>query len=289
MEAHPQPATHHVLDTPELLEMILAQPDLDMRTLLTSAQRVCRTWANLIRTSPTIQRALFFAPSRGSDRGLNDKEKILNPLLAETFHSIFQQPSDKDEHPQLKFSDLAMTKDAGAMARFVRKDASWRRMLVTQPPLFDIAVFNVRSSRGGRSAEISSIPADKESGLEGLRMRTLFDSLLFSSRIRFHGVTTIRVFWDLGNARNSRMTKQQGLQSRKIQKRFDQVLREFGLVIYTSKVVQCCPQRNSRLGAEELVKGRIVKAYEEQGFDVEFLEKVIELNRKDIGLLRAHR
>ncbi|KAL4954382.1 hypothetical protein BDW69DRAFT_163300, partial [Aspergillus filifer] len=53
-------AANRVLETPELLEMILVQTD--MRTLLISAQRVCRTWKALIDHSPSLQRALFFTP-----------------------------------------------------------------------------------------------------------------------------------------------------------------------------------------------------------------------------------
>ena len=51
-----------VLATPEVLEMILLHTD--MRTLLTSCQRVCRDWRNLITKSPSIQKALFFTQSK---------------------------------------------------------------------------------------------------------------------------------------------------------------------------------------------------------------------------------
>jgi hypothetical protein len=141
------------MNTPEILEMILSQTD--MRTLLTSAQRVCRNWANLIRESPSIQKALFFTPIKDSEWGI--EEDIRNPLLAEVFHSIFpvNNTSDKDS---FQFSDLTMTRDDSAMARFVREDASWRKMLVQQPPLSEIGMFHIRHARGGDSAEISSIP-----------------------------------------------------------------------------------------------------------------------------------
>lgn len=46
---------------PELLELILLH--VDLRTILTSAQRVSRAWHALVTTSTALQRALFFAPS----------------------------------------------------------------------------------------------------------------------------------------------------------------------------------------------------------------------------------
>src|SRR5690625_2582029 len=55
-------AMQHVLDTSELLELILVH--VDMQTLLTSAQRTSRTWHALIATSPPLQRRLFFLPER---------------------------------------------------------------------------------------------------------------------------------------------------------------------------------------------------------------------------------
>lgn len=142
-----------VIDIPEILEMILAQ--MDMRTLLTSAHRVCRNWANLISKSSSIQRALFFTPIKDSEWG--KEENIPNPLLTETFPSFFPA-KDRPGRYQFDFSNLPMTKDASSMARFVREDASWRKMLVQQPPLLDIGLFYICHARGNHNAESSSIP-----------------------------------------------------------------------------------------------------------------------------------
>lgn len=146
------PATTKVLKTPEILEMILAR--MDMRTLLTSAQRVSRTWFELISKSLLIQKALFFTPINDFEWGIY--QKILNPLLTETFSSIFPT-KDRLHSCWFKVCDLAMTKDASTMARFVRKNASWRKMLVQQPPISDIGLFKIFSSKGGDGARISSI------------------------------------------------------------------------------------------------------------------------------------
>lgn len=141
---------NEALNTPEILEMILIE--LDMRTLLTSAQRVCRTWVNMISNSPSIQKALFFTPIKDSEWGEN--VKMLNPLLTATFSSIFPAKGRLDDY-KLNFFDLTMAKGS-AMNQFVRRSASWRRMLVQQPPISDIGMFQVyHGMTGDRS--VSSI------------------------------------------------------------------------------------------------------------------------------------
>jgi hypothetical protein len=145
--------TKKCLDTPEILEMILAQ--LDMRTLLTSAQRVSRSWSDLISSSPSIQKALFFTPIMNSEWGI--KNKTFNPLLTEIFPSIFPT-KDGRQGTQFPLCDPPMTEDAKMMDRIVRKDASWRKMLVRQPPIFEIGIFEIYSSRAGDGARSSSIP-----------------------------------------------------------------------------------------------------------------------------------
>jgi hypothetical protein len=83
-------------------------------------------------------------------------EQTLNPLLVETFPGIF--PVENDQRNRFSFDNLPMTKDPESMAIFGRLDASWRRMLVQQPPLSDIGLFHIRSALGGDGVERSSIP-----------------------------------------------------------------------------------------------------------------------------------
>jgi hypothetical protein len=146
-------AIDRVLNTLELLDMILTR--VDMRTLLTSAQRVCRNWMNLINKSPSIQKALFFTPIADSEWGMN--EKTLNPLLTETFASIFPA-EDRSVYYKFNFSGLALTKDAPTMDRFVRKNASWRKMLVQQPPISEMGLLHICHGMCGDNAESNSIP-----------------------------------------------------------------------------------------------------------------------------------
>lgn len=153
-------ARTQVLDSPELLEIILVQ--MDMRSLLTSAQRVCHRWANLINKSPSIQKALFFTPIKDSEWGTD--EKTPNPLLVETFPSIFPA-NGRPKRFEFDFSNMAITKDASTMAQFVRKDASWRRMLVQQPPIRNIGQFHISHGMCGDDASTSSIPVSCNSAI----------------------------------------------------------------------------------------------------------------------------
>jgi hypothetical protein len=141
------------LNTPEILEMILVQTD--MRTLLTSAQRVCRDWLNLITTTPSIQKALFFTPIKASEQEINEKKR--NPLLIEDFPPIFSA-EDTSVYCGFDFSDLEWTKHPSSLTRFARADASWRKMLVQQPPISGLGIFSHFHAKGGDSAGCSCIP-----------------------------------------------------------------------------------------------------------------------------------
>lgn len=71
---------HKVFLVTEILEMILLETD--MRTLLTSAQRVCCKWRSLLEYSSDLQAALFFKPDKF--RLPRGKPGIRNPLLADS-------------------------------------------------------------------------------------------------------------------------------------------------------------------------------------------------------------
>ncbi|RAH64210.1 F-box protein [Aspergillus aculeatinus CBS 121060] len=89
---------HRAFRIREILEMILL--GLDMKTLLLST-RVCRAWNALIRSSPSIQKALFFRPADP----VPGQAKAKNPLVEEKIDKAYLRP-----------------------------EASWRRMLLQQPP-----------------------------------------------------------------------------------------------------------------------------------------------------------
>lgn len=159
----------------EILEMVLLHTD--MRTLLTSCQLVCREWRSLVARSLPIQKALFFTPIQASEWAI--KETVPNPLLAEKFPTVFPAPDDSQS--QLRFFELsncAMTKDSETLDRFCRNNASWRRMLVQQPPIWELGVFHVLSRRGGPRVFCASIPVgsaiDNSSKTKGLSANQIY-------------------------------------------------------------------------------------------------------------------
>ncbi|PYH42454.1 F-box protein, partial [Aspergillus saccharolyticus JOP 1030-1] len=121
---------------PEILESILLQ--LDMRTLLTAAQLVCHEWRALITQSCRLQEKLFFRPRMHGP-------PVPNPLLAEVFPLVFPPSppplpgrvalAEKSGFRNLTFRYLDMIWNPRKQAAYTRTDASWRRMLIRQPPV----------------------------------------------------------------------------------------------------------------------------------------------------------
>jgi hypothetical protein len=202
-EEGPTPARDCVLSTPELLEAILAE--LDARTLLTSAQRVCRAWRAVVEACPRLQQQLFFraerqprrrrqqqpatsSPSSSSSARLSRVEpRRLNPLLTAAFPPLFHPPLTADGS-QLPLANRGVRLTAKSMLEkklpvadmhdgrrrhraFVRAGASWRDMLVAQPPPRRVGCLRVQDGR------FSSQLVDVADGVEGggLRMGLFFD------------------------------------------------------------------------------------------------------------------
>ncbi|PYI17269.1 hypothetical protein BO99DRAFT_404439 [Aspergillus violaceofuscus CBS 115571] len=133
------------LTTVEILENILLQ--VDIQSLLTSAQRVCHAWHDLIST-PALQKHLFLTPD------WNRPQPERNPLLVHIFpgwfiagqiaHGEYREKIGRDGiNPRW---DLTQPEQK---ASFIRKEASWRRMLVQQPPIRELFSFDIKQNRGG--------------------------------------------------------------------------------------------------------------------------------------------
>ncbi|KAK1831545.1 hypothetical protein QBC39DRAFT_434056 [Podospora conica] len=214
------PAVAQVFSTPELVESILVH--LDMRTLLTTAQRISRTFLAIITASPRLQRTLFFRPSLPSSMPFT-----ANPLLTWAFpclmpvftapvigvYDIRLPPSSLfvpagnygrgavEENEMLPMTDIRY--DGRRHLAFTRRGASWRRMLLCQPPAM-------------RVARVETWPEYWKmvdfSATGGLRMGVLFDEVFtmnwaprrscYGSRCRFscHGVPAM-VLWRVPGSR----------------------------------------------------------------------------------------
>ena len=150
-------ATFLVLNTPELIEPILLHTD--QRTLLVACNRVNNKWRDVINTTPPMKRHLFFEPYQPSASELLvvlgcKNRYLLNPLLDWGFSSWFKDQEDKgtgadsDQSSLLHFTTLPWE---GSLAAWKRKDASWRRMQITQPPVQELGVREECMEYGGRT------------------------------------------------------------------------------------------------------------------------------------------
>ncbi|OAQ66782.1 hypothetical protein VFPPC_14379 [Pochonia chlamydosporia 170] len=145
-----------VLNTVELLEAILL--DLDIHTLLVSAPRVCQRWNFVIKESLSLQQALFFQPNDvplGNEKDHGQiQPKMQNPFLKDVFPAWFQHTNAFNEDGNslgssrttignrqimkgyMMFQDTKLYKMNmyAPDNPFLRPCASWRRMLISQPP-----------------------------------------------------------------------------------------------------------------------------------------------------------
>lgn len=131
-----------VLETPELVEMILSE--LCMQDLLVNAQRTCKQWKSIIDESPKLQEALFFRP-------INSKRLVLRTTLHNLRVERASLGPDSDfknlkspvyEHP------LVTQRHRGHFLKITGgPDASWRRQLITQPPLTEMQFWHVQTDR----------------------------------------------------------------------------------------------------------------------------------------------
>jgi hypothetical protein len=158
-----------VFATPELHEAILL--NLPLRHLLVHAQLVSRSWHSLISSSPVLQQSLFFRPSIKEPQ----EPSRLNPLLCEAFPPWFKNLSLSAAqsyglfHPKC-FEDLDWNSNDNKKVAYAREDASWRRMLVVQPPVRTLQMIRRWSGRNPDTYYECRLQCE-----EGLSMGLLYD------------------------------------------------------------------------------------------------------------------
>ncbi|KAL1597019.1 hypothetical protein SLS60_008601 [Paraconiothyrium brasiliense] len=145
----PNAAPTFALTTPELLEFILAA--LPPRDLLL-AQRVCKQWHSLISTSPILQYLLYFRSYPTTSCSPSTSTYTLNPLLTSAFPFLFSPkdvgPAERADDWDVEWGDLELPAAVDGNVKpfiyssfgrnppaFRRKEASWRRMHISNPPV----------------------------------------------------------------------------------------------------------------------------------------------------------
>ena len=207
-----------------------------MNTLLVSASRVSKNWHNYIQQSPALQVALFLKPmpskqyeyrldirntlpqSERQDGGT--KEPVLNPLLVRNFGDLFfplEGTCDKarratyfaklpwSEQTKKSFTDGRSCQKPKSRNSFMRCDASWRRMLVSQPPppylgyMFAEDQPQVQTEQQyGQSASTALVsPLNTAVGsLGGLQMGQLYDIIQYNAGHHKYHSLWFRVIWN---------------------------------------------------------------------------------------------
>lgn len=152
----PLDSSGRVFDNFELLEGILQH--LNMQTLLVISQLVCKRWHTVVEASSVLQQRLYFRPhATGQIQVASRTERRKNPLLEQHFQPLFEDTisSEHTTHRQgiarrgyaglgplqLRVPGMSianMKQGRKKHKAFVRTGASWRRMLVTQPPIESI-------------------------------------------------------------------------------------------------------------------------------------------------------
>ncbi|KFX99097.1 hypothetical protein O988_04044 [Pseudogymnoascus sp. VKM F-3808] len=146
-------ATDLVLSIPELLQHILTQ--LPLHDLLLTAPLVSHAWQHAILTSPLLQQQLFLGPAPPS------APRTVNPLLSAKFPALFDNPHFAKQYNMPNSTKRAYAPFRYMLNRYMRRyvvkmeevwemecfaseearkaffypGASWRRMLVVQPPV----------------------------------------------------------------------------------------------------------------------------------------------------------
>lgn len=162
------PACTRVFETPELLEAILAR--LPPRDLL-HAQRVSHGFQSIIKTSPKLQQALFFRPAPFK----NSKSWTLNPLLRDLFLPWFIISENRwqlPEHDTLRLLDWSSSERTREAMLY--SDASWRRMLLIQPPPKELLIDQYIHGQGGDDCATATVSFEDKNA-QGVTMDILYD------------------------------------------------------------------------------------------------------------------
>ncbi|KAE8316555.1 hypothetical protein BDV41DRAFT_573837 [Aspergillus transmontanensis] len=129
-------STTKALSLWEILHPILL--NLDMRSLL-HVQRVCHVWRDIITRSRPLQQALFFLPVEEHQvTGPDKRPGHINPLLKEILWPQLSWLATSAR--RIKSSERRRQAKERGIPTLRSETASWRRMLIRQPPPITIGI-----------------------------------------------------------------------------------------------------------------------------------------------------
>ncbi|KAI9036929.1 uncharacterized protein KD926_001173 [Aspergillus affinis] len=208
------PAADTVLSIPELLEAILLH--LDMSTVLLSAQRVNKHWLATISDSIRPQQLLYFKPIPSSRLPAWAYSTPENPCVFldlsrwDSFRRAYAFTTDmtwwSDDHSIADWSEMPEDVDLSIESlhrqkAFTRAGASWRRMLVSQPPPLaqghtwhDYPDRDITFSKG-IITETPSPSTLLPISQSGLRMGLLYDLIQYHAGHHEQSSLYFRILW----------------------------------------------------------------------------------------------
>ncbi|KAI1642585.1 uncharacterized protein F4817DRAFT_320608 [Daldinia loculata] len=173
------PASERVFAVPELLENILSK--VNKTYLLVDMQRVSKHWKAVIEGSPKFQKALFF---RASSTSMTPYRRYIKNLklasVARPFFSValFQRYDSEDKQSShIWMKDIVWHFDSDVKPKWLVKDASWRKMFVSQPPIKRLHWEIQRDDQENHGLSLPGTIAELEFP-EGLRMGDYYDLIL---------------------------------------------------------------------------------------------------------------
>ncbi|KIW06823.1 uncharacterized protein PV09_02503 [Verruconis gallopava] len=130
-------AVKTVFKTPELLELILVH--LDQQELL-RAQRVCRRWKDIICSSLPLRQKLYLSPAAKIDESI----PVDNAWLKSRFPDLETYLLQGNPKWRPKFIKALGAQDFDRLGAdfFLDSNASWKNMLLTQPPIKEVVVYS---------------------------------------------------------------------------------------------------------------------------------------------------
>jgi hypothetical protein len=196
LPAKSSPAQEAVFATRELFDDILLR--LPIELILTAAQRVSTTWKRRIESSRPLQRHLFLLPDTSKTLEETRGDCIINPLLYKHFGPMLDRTeaqgggtSSADSQPRARrlgtgYTSIKAMQDmhlsiadmSGGRVRhkrFACTGASWRRMLVSQPPPRSVGY--IEYAENGQSQGYGDAAFDVVTIPDGLRMGVLWDTI----------------------------------------------------------------------------------------------------------------
>ncbi|OAQ64519.1 F-box-like domain-containing protein [Pochonia chlamydosporia 170] len=192
------PAQNEALSTLVIVTAILK--NLDDSHLLSSMQRVCRLWKE-VATDLVQPHFSLHEAERVADKEPHSISP--NTLLAQHFHALLSNITEPRRISMetvfyrggyVDRSALGMSianTSCGKIQHkaFIRQGASWRNMLVSSPPIFEVEFVADRTAHSPPRDEIVCIP-------EGLRMGQLYDLVVaIITRADKNGIYDAVVEW----------------------------------------------------------------------------------------------